>query len=138
MTAILQMIYCFLLDMIASFKDIWLLGWDSILGPVDALLASVGTGGLDGAGDRRSVRLAARSDRHVASDRHYRGGDGGAVPVAVGALCAVGLMIEMLEGVPGSGKSYYAVSERLLKWVRAGRRVYVYVDGLLSGSARVV
>jgi hypothetical protein len=46
MTAILQMIYCFLLDMIASFKDIWLLGWDSLLGPVDTLLASVGTGGL--------------------------------------------------------------------------------------------
>lgn len=38
-------------------------------------------------------------------------------------------MIELLEGVPGSGKSYYAVSERLLKWVRAGRRVYVYVEG---------
>ena len=38
-------------------------------------------------------------------------------------------MIELLEGVPGSGKSYYAVSERLLKWVRAGRRVYVFVDG---------
>jgi hypothetical protein len=38
-------------------------------------------------------------------------------------------MIEMLEGVPGSGKSYYAVSERLLKWIRAGRRVYVFVDG---------
>ena len=38
-------------------------------------------------------------------------------------------VIEMLEGVPGSGKSYYAVSERLLKWVRAGRRVYVFVDG---------
>jgi zona occludens toxin (predicted ATPase) len=38
-------------------------------------------------------------------------------------------MIEMLEGVPGSGKSYYAVSERLLMWVRAGRRVYVFVDG---------
>jgi len=46
MTAILQMIYCFLLDMVASFKDIWLLGWDSVLGPVDALLASVGTGSL--------------------------------------------------------------------------------------------
>ena len=46
MTALLQMIYCFLLDMIASFKDIWLIGWDSVLGPVDALLASVGTGGL--------------------------------------------------------------------------------------------
>ena len=38
-------------------------------------------------------------------------------------------MIELLEGVPGSGKSYYAVSARLLKWVRAGRRVYVFVDG---------
>ena len=38
-------------------------------------------------------------------------------------------MIEMFEGVPGSGKSYYAVSERLLKWVRAGRRVYVFVEG---------
>ena len=46
MTAILQLIYCFLLDMIASFKDIWLLGFDSVLGPVDGLLASVGTGGL--------------------------------------------------------------------------------------------
>ena len=46
MTALLNLIYCFLMDMIASFKDIWLLGWDSILAPVDALLASVGTGGL--------------------------------------------------------------------------------------------
>ena len=46
MTALLNLIYCFLVDMIASFKDIWLLGWDSILVPVDALLASVGTGGL--------------------------------------------------------------------------------------------
>ena len=46
MTALLTLIYCFLLDMIASFKDIWLVGWDSLLVPVDALLASVGTGGL--------------------------------------------------------------------------------------------
>ena len=46
MTAILNMIYCFLLDMIASFKDIWLLGWDSVLSPVDTLLSSVGTGSL--------------------------------------------------------------------------------------------
>jgi hypothetical protein len=46
MTALLNLIYCFLMDMIASFKDIWLLGWDSMLGPVDALLSSVGTGGL--------------------------------------------------------------------------------------------
>ena len=46
MTALLNLIYCFLMDMIASFKDIWLVGWDSILVPVDALLAFVGTGGL--------------------------------------------------------------------------------------------
>ena len=46
MTALLNLIYCFLMDMIASFKDLWLVGWDSILVPVDALLASVGTGGL--------------------------------------------------------------------------------------------
>ena len=46
MTALLQLIYCFLLDMIATFKDIWLIGFDSVLGPVDALLASVGTGSL--------------------------------------------------------------------------------------------
>ena len=35
----------------------------------------------------------------------------------------------MLEGVPGAGKSYYAVSERLLAWVHSNRRIYVYVDG---------
>ena len=46
MTAILNLIYCFLLDMLSSFKDIFLLGWDSVLGPVDALLSSVGAGSL--------------------------------------------------------------------------------------------
>ena len=46
MTALLNLIYCFLMDMIASFNDLWLVGWDSILLPVDTLLASVGTGGL--------------------------------------------------------------------------------------------
>lgn len=35
----------------------------------------------------------------------------------------------MYEGVPGSGKSYHAVSEKILKWVRAGRRIYIFVDG---------
>ena len=39
-------------------------------------------------------------------------------------------MIEMLEGVPGSGKSYYAVSERFLSWVRANRKIYIYVEGI--------
>ena len=46
MTAILNMIWCFLQDMIASFRDVWLVGFDSLLSPVDAMLASVGTGGL--------------------------------------------------------------------------------------------
>ena len=46
MTAILNMIYCFLMDMIQSFRDVWVVGWDSLLVPVDTLLASVGTGGL--------------------------------------------------------------------------------------------
>ena len=39
-------------------------------------------------------------------------------------------MIEMLEGVPGSGKSYHAVAHKFLPWVRAGRRIYIYVDGI--------
>ena len=39
-------------------------------------------------------------------------------------------MIELLEGVPGSGKSYFAVSERLLPWLRSHRKIYVYVDGI--------
>ena len=39
-------------------------------------------------------------------------------------------MIELLEGVPGSGKSYFAVSERLLPWLRNHRKIYVYVDGI--------
>lgn len=46
MTALLNLIYCFLMDMLASFKDMWLLGWDSVLSPVDTLLSSVGTGSL--------------------------------------------------------------------------------------------
>ena len=46
MTAILQMIYCFLTGIIASFKDLWLVGFDSVLSPADALLQSIGTGSL--------------------------------------------------------------------------------------------
>ena len=46
MTAILHMIYCFLLGVIASFKDLWLVGFDSVLSPADSLLASIGTGSL--------------------------------------------------------------------------------------------
>jgi len=38
-------------------------------------------------------------------------------------------MIELYEGVPGSGKTYHAIAERLLPWVRNGRRLYVYVRG---------
>jgi len=39
-------------------------------------------------------------------------------------------MIELFEGVPGSGKSFYAIGERFLPWVQADRRIYVYVDGI--------
>ncbi|MDR4469883.1 MAG: zonular occludens toxin domain-containing protein [Nitrospira sp.] len=38
-------------------------------------------------------------------------------------------MITLLEGTPGSGKSYYAVADYLLPWLRAGRRLYIAVDG---------
>jgi zona occludens toxin (predicted ATPase) len=39
-------------------------------------------------------------------------------------------MIELYEGVPGSGKSYHAVCEKFLPWVRQGRRLYISVDGI--------
>ena len=38
-------------------------------------------------------------------------------------------MITLLEGTPGAGKSYHAVSDYLLPWVKSGRRLYVYVRG---------
>ena len=46
MTALLNLIYCFLLDMILSFADVWKGGWDSVLAVADRLLASIGTGSL--------------------------------------------------------------------------------------------
>lgn len=39
-------------------------------------------------------------------------------------------MIELYEGVPGSGKSYHAISEKFLPWVKQGRRLYIAVDGI--------
>jgi zona occludens toxin len=39
-------------------------------------------------------------------------------------------MIELYEGVPGSGKSYHGVAEKFLPWVRQGRRLYIYVEGI--------
>lgn len=46
MKALLNLIYCFLQDMISSFRDVWIIGFDSLLGAADAIVASVGTGGL--------------------------------------------------------------------------------------------
>jgi hypothetical protein len=46
MVAMLQMIYCFLLNMIAAFKDLWLDAWDSVLSPVDQTLAGISPGAL--------------------------------------------------------------------------------------------
>ena len=39
-------------------------------------------------------------------------------------------MIELYEGVPGSGKSYHAIYEKFLPWVKHGRRLYIEVDGI--------
>lgn len=41
MTGILSAIYCFLQDMIASFRDVWLAAWDSLLSAADALVESL-------------------------------------------------------------------------------------------------
>jgi hypothetical protein len=46
MTAILQLIWCFLQDMIFRFRDVWLDLFDSLLTPADAMVTSLGTGGL--------------------------------------------------------------------------------------------
>jgi hypothetical protein len=40
------------------------------------------------------------------------------------------VVISMYEGVPGAGKSYHAVAEVLLPWVRANRRCFLYIDGV--------
>lgn len=39
-------------------------------------------------------------------------------------------MLELLEGLPGSGKSYFLASERVVPWIKAGRRVYVFLEGV--------
>ncbi len=38
-------------------------------------------------------------------------------------------MITLFEGVPGAGKSFFLVKDRLLKAVKSGRRVYVRLEG---------
>lgn len=38
-------------------------------------------------------------------------------------------MIMLLEGVPGAGKSFWGVGNKLIPWLKAGRRLYVYIDG---------
>jgi zona occludens toxin len=50
-------------------------------------------------------------------------------PLDLGAL-EESAMIELYEGVPGSGKSYHAICEKFLPWVRQGRRLYIAVDGI--------
>jgi len=46
MASLLNLIYCFLLNMIAAFKDVWLEAWDSLLTPVDTTLAGISPGAL--------------------------------------------------------------------------------------------
>ena len=94
MTALLNLIYCFLMDMIQSFRDIWIVGWDSVLSPVDALHRVGGDGRSHRADDCQRICLAARRHRHVASDRHYCGRDGGAVHSPNHSVCAVGVIAD--------------------------------------------
>ena len=46
MTALLNLIYCWCLEVFLSLRDLLLDSWDSVLSPADALLASLGTGNL--------------------------------------------------------------------------------------------
>jgi hypothetical protein len=46
MTALLNLIYCWLLDLLAKLMDLGLAAWDSVLTPADSILASIGTGSL--------------------------------------------------------------------------------------------
>ena len=46
MTALLHLIYCWLLGLLASFHDLVLGAWDSLLQPADTLLSSLSTAGL--------------------------------------------------------------------------------------------
>lgn len=39
-------------------------------------------------------------------------------------------MIELYEGIPGSGKSFWTIKEKLLPAIQDGRKIYVYVDGV--------
>ncbi len=39
-------------------------------------------------------------------------------------------MIEIYEGIPGSGKSFWTIKEKLLPAIKDGRKIYVYVDGV--------
>jgi zona occludens toxin len=47
-------------------------------------------------------------------------------------------MIELYEGVPGSGKSYHAICEKFLPWVKQGRRLYIAVDGIYLDPTFIV
>ncbi len=81
MTAILNMIYCFLMDMIQSFRDVWIVGWDSLLVPVDAHAYLNGHRGSHRAKYCERICVAARGDRPLASDRDYRRRHGHSIPL---------------------------------------------------------
>jgi len=60
--------------------------------PVDTILASVGTGGLTVPTIANEYAWAAGSNWDVASHGDHCGSHGRAIPLAVGALCAVGVV----------------------------------------------
>ncbi len=47
-------------------------------------------------------------------------------------------MIELFEGVPGSGKTHHLIAERFLPWVKAGRRIFIYCRGIYTDRLSVL
>jgi hypothetical protein len=157
MTAILTLIYCWLQEFFFSLTD-WGLGiWDSLLSVADSTLATIGTAGLTlpvipdqyawvlgATGMSQALAIVASAmgtgscckPFHLCGGAHEPAGDGMGLcvdrrlsPVDLG-LHQESSMIELYEGVPGSGKSYHAICEKFLPWVRQGRRLYIAVDGI--------
>lgn len=46
-------------------------------------------------------------------------------------------MIVILEGIPGSGKSYSAVKDFVVPAIKAGRKIYTNIDGLDAGAIAI-
>ena len=87
MEAILNLIYCFLTDMIAKFVDVWVGMWDSLLTPIDTMLSYGGNRWPFDHSHTNGIRLALGCHRHEPMPCHHRGGHGHTVRSANGPFC---------------------------------------------------